>query len=199
MQFFLLALIVGAGWLAISAPAGAAGAGGALQASPQVHSRLLRMASGPTSYTLGPLVIEAPWARATPGGAQVAAGYVKVTNKGSEPDRLTGGTLPVAAAVEVHEMSMSAGVMKMRRLEQGLEIKPGQTVELKPGGYHIMFMGLREGLKEGQPVKGTLVFEKAGTIEIEYRVAPIGAQSGGQSGSQSGGQSGGKAGGHKHH
>lgn len=187
MQLILLAAVAVAGWIAVAPPAGAAGAAGAVQASPQVRSHLVRAASGQTSYTLGPLVIEAPWARATPGGAQVAAGYVKVTNKGSQPDRLIGGTLPVAAAVEVHEMSMSAGVMKMRRLEQGLEIKPGQTVELKPGGYHIMFMGLREGLKEGQPVKGTLVFEKAGTIEIEYRVAPIGAQSGG------------KSGGHKHH
>ena len=75
-------------------------------------------------------------------------------------------------------MSMTDGVMRMRKLEKGLEIKPGQTVELKPGGYHIMFMGLREGLKQGQPIKGTLVFEKAGTVEVEYLVAPIGAQSG---------------------
>ncbi len=82
-------------------------------------------------------------------------------------------------------MAMSDGIMKMRRLEKGLEIAPGRTVELKPGGYHLMFLGLRDGLKEGQTVKGSLVFEKSGTIEVEFRVGPIGAQSG--------------SGGHKHH
>jgi periplasmic copper chaperone A len=131
-----------------------------------------------TTFKLGALVIETPWARATPGGAQVGGAYLKITNTGTEADRLTGGSLPIATSVEVHEMSMTDGVMKMRKLANGLEIKPGQTVELKPGSYHIMFMGLREGLKQGQPIKGTLVFEKAGSVEVEYRVAPIGAQSG---------------------
>jgi len=59
---------------------------------------------------------------------------------------------------------------------QGLEIKPGQTVELKPGSYHLMFNGLREGLKQGQTINGTLQFEKAGSIEVEFQVAPIGAK-----------------------
>ena len=135
-------------------------------------------AAADKTYKVGALVIEAPWARATPGGAKVGGAYLKITNTGTEADRLVGGTLPVAAAVEVHEMSMTDGVMKMRKLDKGLEIKPGQTVELKPGGFHIMFTGLSEGLKQGQPVKGTLQFEKAGSIEVEYRVAPIGAQSG---------------------
>jgi periplasmic copper chaperone A len=89
--------------------------------------------------------------------------------------------LPVATSVEVHQMTMTDGVMKMRKLEKGLEIKPGQTVELKPGGYHLMFTGLREGLKQGNSIKGTLVFEKSGSVEVEYRVAPIGAQTGGHS------------------
>jgi copper(I)-binding protein len=135
-------------------------------------------ATADKTYKVGALVIEAPWARATPGGAKVGGAYLKITNTGTEADRLVGGTLPVAAAVEVHEMSMTDGVMKMRKLDKGLEIKPGQTVELKPGGFHIMFMGLSQGLKQGQPMKGTLQFEKAGSVEIEYRVAPIGAQSG---------------------
>jgi copper(I)-binding protein len=131
------------------------------------------------TYKIGDLVIEAPWARATPGGAKVGGGYAKITNTGKEPDRLIGGSLPIAGEVEIHEMAMANNVMKMRRLADGLEIKPGQTVELKPGGYHIMFMGLKAPLKAGQPVKGTLVFQKAGTVEVEFRVAPIGAQSGG--------------------
>jgi periplasmic copper chaperone A len=131
-------------------------------------------------------VIEAPWARATPGGAKVGGGYFKITNTGKEADRLTGGSLPIAKDVEVHEMAMSGNVMKMRRLPDGLEIKPGQSVELKPGGNHLMFVELRAALKAGEPIKGTLTFQKAGTVEVEYRVAPIGAQSG-------------SGGGHAHH
>jgi periplasmic copper chaperone A len=93
------------------------------------------------SYKLGQLIIEAPWARATPKGAEVGAGYLKITNTGKEADRLMGGSLPVATSVEVHQMTMSDGVMKMRKVDNGLEIKPGKTVELKPGGYHLMLIG----------------------------------------------------------
>ena len=171
----LFAVASAASWLCAASPSGAtvsvAGPPHALPAS------VVEVAADKT-YKVGQLVIEAPWARATPGGAKVGGAYLKITNTGAEADRLIGGSLPIAAAVEVHEMSMSDGVMKMRKLDKGLEIKPGQTVELKPGGYHIMFTGLREGLKQGQPVKGTLQFEKAGSVEVEYRVAPIGAQSG---------------------
>lgn len=131
------------------------------------------------SFKVGALVIEGPWARATPGGAQVAGGFLKITNTGAESDRLVGGTLPVAAAVEVHKMTMADNVMRMRKLADGLEIRPGQTIELKPGGYHLMFMGLTGGLTQGQTVKGTLVFAKAGSVEVEFQVAPIGAQSSG--------------------
>lgn len=144
-------------------------------------------AAAGTTYKAGALVIEAPWTRATPGGAQVAGGYMKIVNTGKETDRLIGGTFPNAARFEVHEMSMQGDTMRMRPLDRGLEIGPGATVELKPGGYHVMFMGLKSGVKEGAPVKGTLVFEKAGTVEIEYRVAPIGAQTPS------------RGGGHKHH
>lgn len=129
------------------------------------------------SVKLGALVIEAPWTRATPAGAKVAGGYMAITNTGSTPDRLIGGSFPLAGRFEVHEMAVTNGVMTMRELAKGLEIAPGQKVELKPGGLHVMFMDLKSPLREGQPVKGTLVFEKAGTVEIEYRVAPIGARS----------------------
>lgn len=131
------------------------------------------------SYKLGDIVIQAPWARATPAGAKVGGAYLKITNTGGQPDRLVGGSLTGAREVEVHEMSMSNNVMKMRHLKDGLEIKAGQTVELKPGGYHLMLTGLGDGLKQGQKVKGSLTFEKAGTVEIEFTVAPIGATSGG--------------------
>lgn len=125
-------------------------------------------------YKVGSLTVEAPWARATPGGAKVAGGFMKITNTGKEPDRLIGGTVPFAGRFEVHEMAVEGGIMKMRELSKGLEIKPGETVELKPGGYHVMFMELKSGLKEGEAVKGTLVFEKAGKVDVEYKVGPIG-------------------------
>ena len=123
----------------------------------------------------GALVIEAPWARATPGGAKVGGGYMKLTNTGSEPERLLGGSFPVSARFELHEMAQEGDVMRMRQLPQGIEIKPGQTVELRPGGLHVMFLDLREPLQAGQTVRGTLQFEKAGAVEVGFRVAPVGA------------------------
>ncbi len=126
---------------------------------------------------VGPIKIATPWTRATPGGARVAGGFMTITNTGATPDRLVGGSAVVAGAFEVHEMSMQGDVMKMRRLENGLEIKAGETVMLKPGSYHVMMMNLKGPIEQGKPVKGTLVFEKAGTVEVTYQVAPIGAPS----------------------
>jgi copper(I)-binding protein len=132
-------------------------------------------------YNLGSLKIGHPWARATPKGATVAGGYVKITNNGPAPDRLIGGSATFAGRFEIHEMSEQGGVMKMRHLPKGIEIKPGETVELKPGSFHLMFMDLRQPLVKDQKPrpKGTLVFEKAGTIEIEYAVEAVGGSPGG--------------------
>lgn len=134
-------------------------------------------------YRIGDLKIDHPWTRATPGGAKVAGGFMKITNTGKQPDRLIGGTAVPAGIFEVHEMKMEGNVMKMRALDKGLEIKPGQIVELKPGGFHVMFMDLKSPFKEGESIRGTLVFEKAGTIEVEYKVEARGA-SGGHGGHQ---------------
>lgn len=123
----------------------------------------------------GSLVIDRAWARATPAGASVAAGYLRITNDGKEADRLMGGEAPFAGRVEVHQMSMVNNVMHMRQLTEGLEIKPGQSVELKPGGYHLMFVGVKGRLLQGSHVKATLQFEKAGKVEVDFDVQPIGA------------------------
>jgi copper(I)-binding protein len=128
-------------------------------------------------YSVGSIRIEAPWIRATPTGAKVAGGYMMLQNTGKEPDRLVGGSFPLAGKLEVHEMRMDGSVMKMRALPKGLEVKPGQRVELKPGSYHIMLMDLRQPLKEGDKVKGTLTFEKAGNVEIEYAVRGVAGKS----------------------
>jgi hypothetical protein len=126
-------------------------------------------------YKVGTLVIDHPWARATPGGAQVGGGFMIIKNTGTEPDRLIGLASDVAMRGEVHEMTMVDNVMKMRQVEGGLEIPAGGTVELKPGSFHVMFMGLKAPLKEGEPFKGTLTFEKAGAIEVEFKVEKVGA------------------------
>src|ERR1700686_4764861 len=102
-------------------------------------------AASAEDYKLGALEIGQPWSRALPKGATVAAGYMKIKNTGTEPDRLGGGSTPVAGSFEIHEMTMDKGVMKMRPLASGLEIKPGQTVELKPGSlFHVMMKDLKQ-------------------------------------------------------
>lgn len=126
-------------------------------------------------YTLGSLKIERPWTRATPRSAPVAGGYLKITNNGAVADRLIGGSFDLAGKVEVHEMSDEGGMMRMRPHPLGLEIAPGQSVELRPGGFHLMFMDLKQGVVAGQNVKGALVFEKAGRIEVEFEAEAMGA------------------------
>jgi periplasmic copper chaperone A len=125
-------------------------------------------------YKAGSIEIKHPWSRATPKGASVAGGYLKLINTGTAADRLIGGSTEIAGKFEIHEMSMDNGVMKMRPLPNGIEIKPGQTVEFKLGGYHLMFVGISQPLEQGKRVKGTLEFEKAGKVDVEYAVEAIG-------------------------
>ncbi|MFC4171560.1 copper chaperone PCu(A)C [Microvirga sp. GCM10011540] len=134
------------------------------------------MAQSPETFRAGTIVVEAPWSRATPGGAKVGSGYMRITNTGSEPDRLVGGSTVVAERFEVHRSTVADGVARMEPVTGGLEIAPGQTVELKPGALHAMLVNLREPLKPGETVKGMLVFEKAGVLKVEYQVGGIGAQ-----------------------
>ncbi len=124
----------------------------------------------------GDLVITQAWARATPNGAKIGGGYLTVENKGSTPDRLIGGSTDAAAKLEVHEMAMKDGVMKMRPLDNGLVIDPGKTVKLAPGGYHLMMFDLKGPLKQGDTVPITLKFEKAGEVKVSLAVQGIGAQ-----------------------
>lgn len=128
-------------------------------------------------YKLGDLTIRHPWARATPPGAQVGVAYMVIANAGTVPDRLVSITTPAAEAGEVHDMSMTDGVMQMRRLEGGLEIPAGGEVALAPSGLHIMLVRLKGPLKQGEPLTATLTFEKAGAIEVELKVEKIGAAS----------------------
>lgn len=115
-----------------------------------------------------------PWARATPEGMTAGAGYLKITNTGKDADKLLSGTFENAKATEFHEMKDEGGVMKMRALS-GVEIKPGETLIFAPGGNHLMFMGLSKPVVPGTVYKGTLTFEKAGSIDVEFKAEPVGA------------------------
>jgi copper(I)-binding protein len=125
-------------------------------------------------YDVGPIHITQTWARATPKGASSAAGYMTITNKGATPDKVTCVSSDASAQCQIHSMSTENGVMKMRPVA-GLEIKPGETVTLKPGGYHLMMEDLKHPLQAGQSVKVTLKFEHAGTVDVDYPVVAIGA------------------------
>jgi copper(I)-binding protein len=131
--------------------------------------------AGVATFKLGDLTVTSPWTRATPGGAKIAGGYLKIFNNGTSVDRFVGGKSEATDHVEIHEMSMIDGVMKMRPLPNGLEIKPGETVELKPGSYHLMFMDLKRPLKQGDTFKATLQFEKAGSLDLNFNVNALGA------------------------
>ncbi len=128
-------------------------------------------------YKAGSLEIDHPWSRATPKGAKTGAGYASIKNTGSTPDRLIGGSFAAAEKVEVHRMTMDQGVMKMRHVAGGVEIKPGETLEFKPDGLHLMFVGMKQPLKKGDQVAGTLEFEKSGTVEVQFTVEDVGAKS----------------------
>lgn len=126
-------------------------------------------------FKAGDMEIVHPWSRETPQGAKVAAGYVKIINHGTSADRLIAATGEIADRTEIHEMAVDAkGVMTMRELADGLEIPAGGEIELKPGSYHIMFMSLTGSPKKGESFSGTLTFEKAGKIDVEYAVEAMG-------------------------
>ena len=136
----------------------------------------------------GSLKISAPWVRATPSGASVGGGYMSITNTGTTSDRLVGGSSDLSARFEIHTMSMDNGVMKMRPVTSGVEIKPGQTVQFNPGGYHVMFVGLKKPFEQGQQVPALLQFKNAGKVAVKFTVESIGAHSGGHSEMPGGGQ-----------
>ncbi len=120
------------------------------------------------SFKLGEIDIGHPYARPTREGQMVGAGYLKLANKGPV-DRLVAASSPAAGTVEIHSMSMEGDVMKMRQVD-AIELATGQTVELKPGGYHLMLMGLKAPLKVGDKFPLTLKFEKSGEVVVRVHV-----------------------------
>lgn len=123
------------------------------------------------SFDAGHLHIENAWIRLPPPGAPTAAGYLTIENRGKTADRLLGGSSPLAGSIEPHAMSMAGGVMRMRELKDGFEIRPGATLVLAPGGDHLMLVGPKRALKAGESVPATLKFAHAGTVRVTFTVA----------------------------
>ena len=121
------------------------------------------------------LEVSNAWARATPGKAENGAAYVTILSP--TPDRLLSASSPAAKKAELHTMEMAGMVMKMRPIA-GLDIPAGQPIALKPGGEHIMLIGLQQPLREGQSFTLTLNFEKAGARTVSVAVEKAGAMSG---------------------
>ena len=137
---------------------------------------LASLSSYAGEYKAGDLMITETWTRATPPNAKAGGGFVQIMNTGSDTDRLTAVASDVAKKTEIHEMAVTDGVMKMRELEAGIEIPAGQTVTLKPGGLHIMFMGLNQSFEAGSVVPVVLTFEKAGDVAVDLAVSKMGAK-----------------------
>jgi periplasmic copper chaperone A len=138
-------------------------------------AQLVSSSAQAADYDIGPIHIAQPWARATPKGASTGAAYMTITNTAATPDRLSCVATEAAAQCQIHTMTMDGGVMKMRPVEGGLEIQPGETVMLKPSSLHVMFLNLKHPLEAGKTVAATLKFEKAGTAEIGFPILGIGA------------------------
>jgi periplasmic copper chaperone A len=123
------------------------------------------------SVTVGTLKIENAFTRPTPAGATVAVGYFTLVNIGKTDDRLVAATADISATAQIHETKMNNNVMEMRELPDGLPIPAGATVTFKPGGYHIMFMDLKRGLKPGEAIHAVLEFAKAGKVPVTFVAA----------------------------
>ena len=120
------------------------------------------------------LRVSNPFARATPPGAKVAGAFMTIRNVGPDADRLISASSPAAGLVEIHEMAMDGGMMTMRAVK-GIDIKPGATVELQPGGYHVMLEDLKQPLRQGEQIPVKLTFEKSGVVEVMVHVEAMGA------------------------
>lgn len=123
----------------------------------------------------GDLAVVAAWARATPPAAELGAIYVSIENRGNAEDRLMGASSPAARSTTLHESVEENGVALMRPL-RAAAIPVGGVLEMKPGGAHIMLMGLLAPLKEGESVSLTLDFETAGSVAVSVPVLPIGSE-----------------------
>ncbi len=127
-----------------------------------------------TETAASSIAVTDPWSRETAEGQNAGGAFMTIANTGTAADRLIGGSTPVAGRVEIHTMTMENDVMRMRQLEDRLEVPAGGDVTLKPGSFHVMLMDLKQPLKAGDKIPLTLTFEGAGTVETTLEVRPAG-------------------------
>src|SRR5215470_1244209 len=120
------------------------------------------------------ITVEQAWARATPRGALTGAAYMTLINKGAFADRLLNATTPVADQIQFHKQTEDNGVSRMREVHN-VELSPGGKIIFKPGDMHIMIVGIKQPLKEGQTFPLTLQFEKAGHVDVNVPIEKVGA------------------------
>ena len=118
----------------------------------------------------GRLTIEKPWLRATPKGVVVSAGYMKIINSDESEERLISAESDISNRVEIHSVNIKNGIVMMRRIEGGLVIKPNSELILKPGSFHIMFLGLKRPLNHGEHLSVNLNFQNSGQIKVLFKV-----------------------------
>ncbi|MDE2383039.1 MAG: copper chaperone PCu(A)C [Alphaproteobacteria bacterium] len=124
---------------------------------------------------LGALVIHHPWLRPAPGAGGMAAAYTTIDNTGKEDDTLISITVEGSTTTQIHEMKMEGDVMKMNELPDGLVLPAAKSTELKPKSFHVMLMGIATPFMEGEEVKGTMTFAKAGKVDVDFEVVAPGA------------------------
>lgn len=137
---------------------------GALLAS-AVHFWFSRHPVGVTK-TFGELEIHSAYAVAPPPGVDTAAAYLTLRNRGKAPDLLMTVRSDAAGTSAVHQTLSDGGVMKMRAVEGGLALPPGESIEMAPGGKHLMFMQLARAIEPGSTLAVTLVFRDAGEVDL---------------------------------
>jgi copper(I)-binding protein len=125
------------------------------------------------SYVKGKLVIQHPWGRPSPGDTKKGAVYLTIENKGKTDDTLVGARTEVSQRTELHSTLHENGVMKMRKVEGGVKIAAGKTVKFAPGGNHIMLLDMTRKIAVGEKFPLTLIFEKAGEVEVSVEVAKM--------------------------
>ena len=123
-----------------------------------------------TAVEAGDLRLTKVFTVESPQGAANAGGFVTIENTGDSDDRLISASSDASERMEIHTMTMDGDVMRMRELPDGIEIPAGETIELLPGGLHVMFMNVDAPFATGEDVTVTLVFEQAGEVEVTMPV-----------------------------
>ncbi|WP_448203220.1 copper chaperone PCu(A)C [Azospirillum sp. sgz302134] len=134
----------------------------------RIAAAALLLAAGP-AFADGGIAVSDAWARAGTPGARTGAAFMTVTNGGTESDRIVAAQSPVAEKAELHTHMMDNGVMKMRAVD-AIEVSPGEPAVLRPGGLHVMLMGLKQPLTQGGHFPVTLTFAKAGAVTVDVAV-----------------------------